>query len=305
VAAEAGADSVKFQIIYPEGLYLPQFFAAGSYSENQAFQQRVAQMLADDDYRALAAQARERGIGFSASVFDERGIALLDDLDAPYIKIASCDLNNSPLLERAAACGRRLVISTGMASLGEIDRAVSDVVKAGQSDIVLMHCVSVYPCPTERMNLGFLDVLRQAFGFPIGLSDHTEQSLAAAIAVSKGVTWIEKHYTLDRTAEGFDHHYAMEPDALARYIADIRASTAACQPQLVKVGAAEASVKQRARRGLYAARDIAAGETLSAADLLIVRPEGPLGPNDSTYVIGRTARRALHQYEAISLDSVA
>lgn len=302
VAVESGADSVKFQIIYPEGLYLPRLFVDGAYADNEVFQKRASMMLTDDEYRNLAAYCQSKGIGFSASVFDRRGIDLLDSLHVDYIKIASCDLNNSPLLIQAAETGRCLVLSTGMATLGEIERAVSDVTATGNTNIVLMHCVSVYPAPFERMNLSFLHTLQQAFGFPVGLSDHTESSLAAAIAVSMGVTWIEKHFTLDRTAEGFDHAYAMEPSAMTAYIADVRASEAACRRQISKVGEKEATVKQRARRGLYAARDIAAGETITEADILIVRPEGPLRPNDIHLVQGRTLRQAIRQYEPFSLD---
>lgn len=302
VAVDAGADSVKFQIIYPEGLYLPKLFQDGQYSDNEVFHKRRAMMLSDDDYRSLADYCKEKGIGFSASVFDRRGIDLLDELDVGYIKIASCDLNNSRFLIEAAELGRRLVISTGMASLGEIERAVSDVVTTGNTDIVLMHCVSVYPCPTERMNLGFLGVLKQAFSFPVGLSDHTENNLAGAIAIGMGAEWIEKHFTLDREAEGFDHEYALGPAGLAQFVRDMRAATEACLRQSVKVQSAEATVKNRARRALYAARDIQAGEVLKKKDVLVVRPEGPLKPNDLLLVLGRTAKRLIHQYEPLSLN---
>ncbi len=304
VAIAAGANSIKFQIIYPEGLYLPQFFSSGQYIDNEVFQKRAAGMLTDEDYRLLNAYCRSKRIPFSASIFDQRGIALLDELDVDYIKIASCDLNNSRLLLQAAACGRKLIVSTGMASLGEIERAVEDIVHAGNTDIVLMHCVSVYPAPTERMNINFLKVLKESFGFPIGLSDHTENSLAAAMGVALGVEWIEKHFTLDRTSEGFDHAYAMEPEMLKQYIADIRSCEAAMQRQAIKVGTAEATVKQRARRGLYAAHAISAGATLTEDDILIVRPENTLSPNDNHLLIGRKARRAIRQYEPFSLDCI-
>ena len=302
VAVDAGADSVKFQIIYPEGLYLPKLFQDGQYSDNEVFHKRRAMMLSDDDYRSLADYCKEKGIGFSASVFDHQGIDLLDELDVGYIKIASCDVNNSRFLIEAAERGRRLVISTGMASLGEIERAVSDVVTTGNTDIVLMHCVSVYPCPTERMNLSFLGVLKQAFGFPIGLSDHTENSLAGAIAIGMGAEWIEKHFTWDRKAEGFDHAYAMEPADLAQFVGDIRAATEACRRQSTKVQSAEAAIRSRARRALYARRDIQAGEALREKDVLVVRPEGSLKPNDLPLVLDRIAKRMIHQYEPLSLE---
>ncbi len=301
-AVQAGADSVKFQMIFPEGLYLPKFYENGRYRESEVFQKRAETALSPGQFRELAGYCRERGIPFSASVFDRRGIELLDELDAPYIKIASCDLNNSPLLRAAAECGRLIVLSTGMSGLEEIEIAVRDLQTAGQRDIVLMHCVSVYPCPTQQMNLAFIDTLRSAFGLPVGLSDHTESSLAAAIAIAKGVTWIEKHLTLDRRSAGFDHAYAMEPAMLAAYANDVAAAFEACQPASDKVGEAERMVRQRARRALYAAREIRAGETLAESDVLIVRPEGPFTPNELLAVLGHRANRLIHQYEALSQE---
>jgi len=302
VAVEVGADSVKFQIIYPQGLYLEKLFKQGQYVDNEVFHKRAAGRLTDDDYRTLAGYCREKGIEFSASVFDRRGIDLLEELSVSYIKLASCDLNNSLLLKTAAETGRKLIISTGMATLGEIEQAVSDVIATGNSDIVLMHCVSMYPCPTEKMNLGFIKVLKQAFGFPVGLSDHSESSLAGAIAISMGAKWIEKHFTLDRKAEGFDHAYAMEPAGLAQFIRDMRVAEQACRRQSAKIQPEEAQIKKLARRSLYAARDIKAGETLREQDVRIVRPEGPLSPNDYILIVGKTAKRAIREYEPLSLD---
>ncbi len=302
VALKARADSVKFQIIYPEGLYLPRVFVGGQYVDNDVYHNRAASMLTDDDYRCLASYCKARGIGFSASVFDERGIALLDELDVSYFKIASCDLNNSGLLRAVAERQRRVVLSTGMATLGEIERAVTDVFSTGNADLVLMHCVSVYPAPIESMNLAFIDTLQTAFGLPVGLSDHTESSLAAAIAVSKGVSWIEKHFTLDRSSRGFDHAYAMEPEPLRQYVSDIRACEMACHLQAQRVKEAEAHVKVRARRGLYAAHTIDEGHVLREGDVLVVRPEGPLGPKDLPQVVGKIAKRKICQFEPLGPD---
>ena len=160
--------------------------------------------------------------------------------------------------------------------MSEVRNTVGAIEAMGHKDLVLMHCVSVYPCPTRQMNLQFLTSLREEFGYEIGLSDHTENSLAAAAAVALGVTWIEKHFTLDRTSQGFDHAYAMEPEMLTEYIQDVRAIEAAMLGSEDKVGEQEASVKVRARRGLYAARDIQPGEVIQEDDVLIVRPEAAL-----------------------------
>ena len=304
VACAAGADSVKFQIIYPEGLYLPRFRVNGGYIANEVYEKRRARMLSDDEYRRLSDFARERGLPLSASVFDARGLALLEELDAPYIKIASCDLNNTPLLKAAAAYGRKLIVSTGMASIAEIEGAVHAIASSGRTDLVLMHCVSIYPCTLERMNLSFIRTLQAAFGFPVGLSDHTESSLAAAMGVSMGVAWIEKHFTYSRAADGFDHAYAMEPEGLSQYIRDVRQAAAAARPAQQKLLSEEATVKRRARRGIYAARPIRAGEIIAEADLLVVRPEGPLALEDCPYVVGSRAVHPIAQFEAIQREQI-
>lgn len=304
VAAECGADSVKFQIIYPEGLYVSKIYQNGTYTDNEVIAIRRKGMLSDGDYHDLAKYSAEQGLPMSASVFCEDGLSLVDQWDPPYIKIASCDLNNSLLLRKAADLGRKLIVSTGMATLSEVERAVKDLTANGFDDLILMHCVSVYPCPTEQMNLQFLDTLKTAFGFQVGLSDHTENSLAAAVAVSRGVTWIEKHYTLDRSAEGFDHAYAMEPEMMKQYIADIRSVEKACQPPTAKVGETESTVKLRARRGLYASRDIAAGEIIQPADVVALRPEAEFTPQQAELVIGKVARREIKHFEGLTQSAL-
>lgn len=301
VAKEAGADSVKFQIIYPEGLYVEKLRKDGQLVDNEVVAARRKGMLTDNAWREVAIHSRHVGISMSASIFDDRGIRLLEEFDPPYIKIASCDLNNIPLLQQAARTGRRLIVSTGMSTLSEVEESVRAIEATGNRDLVLMHCVSVYPCPTSQMNLRFLETLKSEFGYPIGLSDHTENSLAASAAIAMGVTWIEKHFTLDRKAVGFDHAYAMEPEMLRAYINDIRQIEAAMQAPTEKVGPQEANVRLRARRALYAARDIAPGEEIRAEDVLIVRPAGPLNPGDLRLVVGSRSKTAISSFEPIDL----
>jgi sialic acid synthase SpsE len=139
---------------------------------------------------------------------------------------------------------------------------------------------------------------------PVGFSDHTESSLAAAVAVSKGVQWIEKHFTLNRAAEGFDHAYAMEPDGLAAYIEDIRQVEQACRIRPEKVAGKEAEVKKNARRGLYAARDIDPGESISEGDILVVRPEAPLRPNDLAKVVEHKAALPIRKYQSLNWNQL-
>ncbi len=305
VAAQAGADSVKFQIIYPDGLYLPRICRDGHTSRNDVFEQRRAGSMVDDDYRRLASHCKDADVPMAASIFDQRGLDLLCELDSPFIKIASCDLNYSGLLRAVAERGRKMIVSTGMSSLGEIEKAIEEIFAAGHQDVVLMHCVSVYPCPVELMNLSFIDTLKTAFGLPVGISDHTESSVAGAAAIAKGATWVEKHVTLDRSAQGFDHVYAMEPTPFRDYVQDLRAVAAACAKPQNKVSQSEAEVRQRARRSLYAARDLEEGDILREDDVLIVRPEGRFAPDDLPLILGRRLARAVHAFEELSPSVLA
>ncbi len=303
-AAAAGADSVKFQIIYPEGLYLPAFPRNGGYEDNEVIAARRKFMLADDDYRALAAVAAEQGIAFSSSVFDRQGLDLLDSLDPAYLKIASCDLNNVAFVREVAERGRLVVLSTGMSELEEVKRSVDAALATGNDKLVLLHCVSVYPATLEVMRLSFITELREEFGLPVGLSDHTPDSTAAAMAIALGATWIEKHFTQDKTQEGFDHAYAQEPAELAKFVADLRAAEAALGTGGDKVGPDERSVMERARRSIYAAADLEAGAELGPGDLVVVRPQGPLDAADFDAVVGRRLTRPVRRFEALTWESL-
>lgn len=290
LAARGGADTVKFQIIDADQLYLPGDYEFGTYNIEDVRQNRRKFALSWDQFRELDRYAADASVPMTASIFDADGLAFYKSLDPPYVKIASTDLTNVRLLRQTAASGLPMIVSTGMATLGEIERAVGSLVDAGASDLTLMHCVSAYPAPLEDMNLSMIDTLGSAFGFPVGLSDHTESSIAACLAVGKGVRYIEKHFTLDRTAEGFDHAYAAEGDVFVRYVSDIRAAEAALRPRVNKTGDREAYTAKRARRSLYAKTDLSAGRVIGDDDVLCVRPSGPMAADQIDDVVGHTLR---------------
>ncbi|MDX1929819.1 MAG: N-acetylneuraminate synthase family protein [Pirellulaceae bacterium] len=297
VAAEARANSIKFQIIDPDQLYLPGRYEFGSYDIDKVREMRRQHMLTDGDYNAIKSECDRLAIPLSASIFDEQGLELLCSLTPPYIKIASTDLNNLRLLRKVAGRGFRLILSTGMSSLGDIERSVNELTKCGQVDLVLMHCVSVYPAPLRLMNLRMLEVLRSAFGFPVGLSDHTRSSIAACMALHFGVTYIEKHFTLDQTLDGFDHAHAASGDELVNYIQDIRDAEVALTTNSTRLSDEERYTRKRARRALYAAHDLNAGQTVEYEDVLVVRPEGPMGADEVDVVVGATMVRDLAKHQ--------
>lgn len=300
IAHTAGADSVKFQIIYPWGLYLPGDYEYGHYDIKKVIKIREDGMLKDEEYDQLAAYCQEKGIAFTASVFDERGLDLLLKFNPPYVKMASCDLNNIRFLRQVAERGKRMIISTGMSTMQDIEKSLNELAKANFSDIVLLHCVSVYPAFLEKANVGFIKTLKDTFGFPVGYSDHTGNSIAAAMALTNGAEWFEKHFTADRTQEGFDHAYAMEEEGMTQYVKDLRDAEKALQIPEQKISDAERYTRKRARRSLYAARDIKAGSILSDEDVLIVRPEGIMDADQIDLLIGQKLKTDLKQYQAFS-----
>jgi sialic acid synthase SpsE len=305
VARRAGADSVKFQIINPWGLYLPGQYSYGHYDIKKVIEIRQSTVLSDDTYRGLAKYATQTGIAFSSSVFDKEGLDLLVSLNPPYIKIASCDLNNIRFLKQVMERGTKVVLSTGMSSLQDIEKTIKALEPTGNlKNLVLLHCVSVYPAKTEQANLTFITTLKNKFGVEVGFSDHTGESIAACMALALGATWFEKHFTTDRTQEGFDHAYAMEEEGFAKYVADIRAAEEALKPKDEKISDAERYTRKRARRSLYAARDIQAGQVITDDDVLVVRPEGIMNADDIDLIVGKTAAVALKQHEPFSLEKV-
>jgi len=306
VAANAGTDSVKYQIIHTDALYRRGDYAYGPYNIEAVRAIRRRDELAPAEWTEIADDARRRGMAFSASVFDAAGLDLLCSLNPPYIKVASCDLNNLRFLREVAARGRRMVVSTGMSTLGDIEKAVAALGKEGIAGekLVLLHCVSTYPTGLKDTNLSFLQTLRSAFGTSVGFSDHTLGYEAACIAVALGATWIEKHFTTDHSLDGLDHKHALEPDALADFVTTIRATEAALRPRVVKISPAETVTRQRARRGLYAAKSLPAGHVLMDEDIRIVRPENGIAADEIDAVLGRVLREPLAAEEALEYEQL-
>jgi len=303
VAHHAGADSVKYQIIYPEGLYRAGEYAYGHYAIKDVLRVRREGVLTDEEWWSVRNNAQESSIDFSASVFDTRGLKLLMEMNPPYIKTASSDLNNLRFMREVAAQGKTMVVSTGMATLPEIEITVNELSKVGigGKKLVLLHCVSSYPTPLDDTNLAFMLTLKQ-FGTAIGFSDHTLGTEAACTAIAVGATWIEKHFTTDRTLDGFDHKHAMEPLPFGEYVKAIRSIENSLKAKDQKIGESEAYTKQRARRGLYVARDLPAGSKLMNEDILILRPENTIAASQVDQVVGMKLKRSLKANEPLSFD---
>ena len=300
LAKRSGADSVKFQFIFAEGLYLPAYFDGQSYVDNTVYQARKAEELARSNWEAIWAHARSIGMDISASVFDTQGVELLSDLGANYVKIASTDLTNHELIRAACSAFRRVIISTGMATLSEVD-ATYQFVRQNfpEVNLELMHCVSSYPCSLRDANIQRIAMLSHAFDCPVGYSDHTQGVTSAAMALVKGAGFFEKHFTVDQTLPGFDHAHAMNEEELVNYITTLQEGAQGLKRPANQSADSEKVTKIRARRGVYAARDLPQGHILQKEDLLFVRPSTRYASNDLSELIGTTTESPVSRYEAI------
>lgn len=302
-AKSSGADSVKFQMIFPEYLYIEKIIQNGNFIQNPVIEQRKTAQLSNNVYRNLALFAKKIDLPFSASIFDTHGLDLLDSLDPPYIKIASCDLNNIPLISKVASSKNIIILSTGMGELHEIEQALNAIEKNGSPHVVLLHCVSIYPATVEQTNLSVIPILKKKFGKEVGFSDHTLGSCAATAALALGATWFEKHFTLNTGDIGFDHAHSTSPADFKEYVRTLRSVDSACQQQVVKVCEDELTLRKRARRGLYAARDLNVGEIINENDILVVRPESYFKPADVTRISGSCLKKSLKCFAPLEEDN--
>lgn len=234
--------------------------------------------------------ARRRGLIAFSSPFDETAVDFLETLRVPAYKIASFELVHLPLIRKAAAAGKPLIMSTGMATFEEIASAVTAARTAGCRELLLLKCTSTYPAPASSSNLRTLPHLRDAFECEVGLSDHTTGIGAAVAAVAQGAVFIEKHLTLSRADGGVDSTFSMEPQEFKMLVDEAaRAWEALGQVSYGPTDSDRASVALR--RSIYVAQDIPAGTTLSEAHIRVVRPGGGLAPAFYEAVLGRITTR--------------
>ncbi|WDH24540.1 pseudaminic acid synthase [Pseudomonas chlororaphis] len=246
----------------------------------------------------IFARARELGMLAFSTPFDESAVDFLESLDVPAYKIASFENTDLPLIRRVAATGKPLIISTGMASIAELDESVRAAREAGCKDLVLLKCTSTYPASPENSNILTIPHLRQLFGCEVGLSDHSMGVGVSVAAVALGATVVEKHFTLDRAAGGVDASFSLEPAELHSLVVETERAWQALGQ--VRYGATEAERQSVLyRRSLYVTRDMAAGEVFSSDNVRAIRPGLGLAPKHIDAVLGRCARQALKRGTAL------
>ena len=231
---------------------------------------------------------RDNGVQFLSSPFDEQSADMLDRLGVPAFKVPSGELTNHGFLRYLAAKGRPMILSTGMSTLAEVADAVDAIMSTGARELSLLHCVSEYPAPFAEINLRAMRTMADAFGLPVGYSDHAPGIEVAVAAVALGARIIEKHMTLARDMEGPDHAASLEPGDLAEMVRAIRNVEAALGDGIKAPAPCEASNIGVARKSLVAERDIAAGERLGPGNVAVKRPGRGIQPADLEKVMGLT-----------------
>jgi N-acetylneuraminate synthase len=309
-AADAGAHAVKFQSWSERSL-----IAREEYDRNLDYDDKKkhfgslremvrAYQLTPEQHLQAREWCRERGVAFCSSAFSPEEVDLLDELDVPFYKVASMDVTYLPLLRYVAARQRPVVLATGMATLGEIERAVDVVRSGGNEQLALLHCVSIYPPDYDTIRLHNIPMLRDVFDVPVGFSDHTLGTSIPLASVALGACIIEKHFTIDKDMEGWDHAISADPGELRTIVDESARVWKALGGRPRVVTEAEVEKRGRFRRSLVLRRDVPAGRRLDEGDLTAKRPGIGISPADLEYVVGRSLRADMREDDVLRWDDL-
>jgi len=316
LAAEAGGDAVKFQILDPDRLVadkaLPFSYevlvdrATGATETvtEPLYDILARRAMSHDEWRGLKRHADQCGVAFFATVGFPDEIDLLEELNCDSIKIASADVNHLPLIRRAAKSGMCLQLDTGNSSIGEIEAAVDLIRETGNDNIIIHHCPSGYPARLESINLNVIPTLKRMFPYPIAYSDHTPGSEMDVAALALGADLIEKSITEDRTTRSIEHIFSLEPADMASFLRTIREVEQAMGTTRRVLHPEEKKKRLAARRSIYAAYDLKVGQKLSEADFDYRRPGYGIAPDQIDRLIGRQLTRAKKAGEAFAWSDI-
>ncbi|WP_153722708.1 pseudaminic acid synthase [Sporosarcina cascadiensis] len=298
-AAKSGADALKIQTYTADTMTLnvenPDFQIDDEkslWNGNNLYKLYQQAYTPWEWHKPIFDRARELGMIAFSTPFDETAVDFLEELDVPLYKVASFENNDIPLIKKVAATGKPMIISTGMASVAELDEAVRAAKEAGCNDLILLKCTSTYPATAENTNISTIPHMRELFNVQVGLSDHTMGTGVAVASVALGATVIEKHFTLSRADGGVDSAFSMEPDEMANLVAETERAWRAMGQ--VTYGATEAETESlKFRRSIYVSKDIKAGEQLNTENIRVIRPGYGLSPKHYNKLIGLKVSRDL------------
>lgn len=309
MAIECGADAIKFQTFKADE-------CTGSFAEKAQYQKEndptnESQLemikkleLPFEQFGEIQNYCSEKGIIFISTPDGVESLNCLINLNVPLIKIGSTEVTNYRFLERIAKSGKRIILSTGMSTLGEVEKAVEVVYSTGNTDICLMHCTTDYPTDVEDVNLRAMVTMNNAFKLPVGLSDHTLGVEAAIAAVALGAEVIEKHITLNKNMEGPDHKASMEPKEFKEYVKCIRNTEKILGDGIKRPTKREFQIMKDVRRSIVAEHDLRKGTIIEESMLNYKRPGDGIEPGLSYILLGRKLKRDLKKDEVICWDDI-
>lgn len=297
-AADARVDAVKFQTFNASKLVSGKAPKADYQTQTTSAEESQLEMLkkleiSAADHLLLMEHCRQRGIQFLTTPFDFESIELLKKFNLPLYKLPSGEITNLPYLRKIATVAEKVILSTGMSTLGEVEAAIKVLGDGGikKENITLLHCTTEYPTPVEDVNLKAMNTLKEAFQVEVGYSDHTPGVEISLAAVAMGATVIEKHFTLDKTMEGPDHKASLEPDELKALVMGIRHIEKALGDGVKRCTPSEAKNRPVARKSIVAACHIKKGERLSTKNITVKRPGTGISPMRWDEMVGRVAQR--------------
>lgn len=311
-AKSCGCDAVKFQSWKPDSIV-----SRGEYDRNQQYNDSPKKhfgslkdmvekyYLRDEQHWELKRYCDDTGIGFCSTPFTNKEADLLEELNVPFYKVASMDINNLLFLRYVANKQKTILLSTGMATLAEIESAVKAIESEGNLQIILLHCISIYPPAYEDINLNNIPMLRRTFGYPVGFSDHTTGVSIALASVALGSCVIEKHFTLDKNLPGWDHEISANPEEMDFIVRESRNIVNSMGYSRRYVSIAEEEKKLQFRRSVVMTRGLAKGHILTKDDVAFKRPGSGIRPDETAYVVGRTLKKDLKRDDLLRWEDLA
>ena len=312
-AKECGADAVKFQSWTPSSLVSKSEYDKNqSYNDGDSGKKHFGSLkemvekyyLREGQHFELNEYCKKIGIDFCSSPFSKKEVDLLIKLDVPFLKIASMDINNLELLKHMAKQQKPIILSTGMSTISEIERAVKTIENEGNRQIIILHCISIYPPKHEDIHLNNIKMLQQTFNYPIGFSDHTIGTSIPLASVALGACVIEKHFTLNKELPGWDHKISADPKELAEIVKESKNIQKSLGNFTRIVSDDEENKKLKFRRSIVSSRVLNKGEIIKLEDLDVKRPGNGITPDELKYVIGRKLNRDLTEDELINWEDL-
>lgn len=308
-AVETGVHAVKFQSWTPQSLIAKEEYEANTvYTDDPkkhwgSLREMVEEYyLREEQHAELNEYCKSKGVDFCSTPFSKEEADLLMELDVPFFKVASMDINNLRLLRYLGNTGKPVILSTGMATMGEIEQAILTVEETGNKNIVLLHCVSVYPPEMETINLRNITTLQQAFGYPVGFSDHTIGSAIPLASVALGACLIEKHFTIDKDLPGWDHMISADPDEMRVITSESENIVTSLGSTRRKISETEKKKMPKMRRSIVASQPLKKGDIIKPEDLVFKRPGTGIAPDQESVVVGRKTSRDIEEDEVLRWD---